>query len=73
MIREYEMYMKELYGERVFKSVIYGNREEEMSHGRKVNADENKRIAKTMREKGLNGLVSYPIIDNDYFSNKESM
>lgn len=69
MKAEFATYVKERYGERVFRSV---NRTNEMTAC--SSSRENKRIAKKMREKeATTSTVSYPIEDVSFLEGKEMM
>ena len=58
--QEYELYCKEKFGERVFKSSVRGK--EEQKDRKKIGYRENKKIAKEIRGKNIE-LISYPLID----------
>lgn len=66
MLKEYQAYIKDRYGERVFRNVVKGTPSGNGSR-------ENKKIAKRMREKEGLATVIYPIEDLAFLESKQMM
>lgn len=67
--KEFQQFQRELFGERVFKSVLHGS--EEIAIKKQLSSKENRKIAKEIRGKDVS-LNSYPVEDLRFERERQS-